>query len=576
MEGPGSIGDESQDRLGSGTRLGKYEIVRLLGAGGMGAVYEAVHTEIGKRVAVKVLSPAIASGPGARARFLREAQLTSRVRHPNIVDVTDMGSEGGQTYLVMELLRGEDLAQRLSRTGPLPPQQLVDIMLPVCSAVVEAHHAGVTHRDLKPQNIFLAVGPHTTQPKVLDFGISKGNEPGAVGPLTGTGTMIGTPFYLAPEQIMDARAAGPSSDQYALGVIMYECLTGHRPFEAESVFVVFQEIVASKPVPIHERRVGIPAALEMIVMRAMSPAPSDRFASTSGLGRALLPFSSTRVRSIWEDTFSEGPGGFAPSIPVPFDSGSLLAPGTSPQSPHESPTTFDRPETPSGPAPGPAPGPTTGPTGIGPLPVSERGTWQPGTSPGARVSRRRKMIVFVGIVALVGLGIGVGLQRLRPRPETKPGPGVAIHSLGVGAVGIVDSIPPVKVRDIVEKATSRTFRVTVTVEPDRASIELDGRPVGHGHFEGVLPVDQVPNRLRVAADGYDEQSFEITDQTPPPPTIVLVPSRRGTVARGASMHEDPPGEPTPRPSYRPVRRPRPVPPVSPLRALNPNGAPVIE
>ena len=186
------------------------------------------------------------------------------------------------------------------------------------------------------------------------------------------------------------------------------------------------------------------------------------------------------------------------------------------------------------------------------------------------------MKVFVGSVALVGLGIGVGLQRLRPRPETQPAPGVAIHSVGVGAVGIVDSAPPVRVRDIVETAPARTFRVTVAVEPDQASIEIDGRSVGHGHFEGVLPVDQVPNRLRVAADGYEEQSFEITDQTPPPTTIVLVPALRGTVARGASTHEDPPGEPTPRPSYRPVRRPRPAPPVSPLRPLNPNGAPVIE
>jgi hypothetical protein len=186
------------------------------------------------------------------------------------------------------------------------------------------------------------------------------------------------------------------------------------------------------------------------------------------------------------------------------------------------------------------------------------------------------MTVLVGMVALVGLGFGVGLQRLRPRPETKPVPNVAIQSVGVGAVGIVAATPPVKARDIGGKAMSRTFRVTVTVEPDQALIELDGRSVGHGHFEGVLPVDQVPNRLRVAADGYEEQSFEITDRTPPPPTIVLVPARPRTVARGASTNEDPPAEPTPRPSYRPVRRPRPAPPVSPLRSSNPNGAPVIE
>jgi len=303
MVDPGGFSDEAEDGLKPGTRLGKYEIVRLLGAGGMGAVYEASHTEIGKRVAIKVLSPAIAAVAGARARFLREAQLTSRVRHPNIVDVTDMGSDGGQTYLVMEFLRGEDLAQRLGRAGPLLPQQLADIMLPVCAAVVEAHKAGITHRDLKPQNIFLAVGPHVTQPKVLDFGISKGNEVVGAGTLTGTGAMIGTPFYLAPEQIMDTRAAGPNSDQYALGVIMYECLTGQRPYEAENLFVVFQAIVGGNPLPPSQRQPGIPAALEGIVLRAMHTSPAARYPSILNLGRALLPFASRSLES-----GSPGPG----------------------------------------------------------------------------------------------------------------------------------------------------------------------------------------------------------------------------------------------------------------------------
>src|SRR6185503_389450 len=146
---PGNTADEAEiPALAPGTRLGKYEIVRLLGAGGMGAVYEATHTEIGKRVAIKVLSPVVAAVPGARARFLREAQLTTRVRHPHIVDVADMGTDEGHTYLVMELLSGQDLAQRLERGGAIPPEELADIMLPVCSAMVAAHLAGITHRDL--------------------------------------------------------------------------------------------------------------------------------------------------------------------------------------------------------------------------------------------------------------------------------------------------------------------------------------------------------------------------------------------------------------------------------------------
>jgi serine/threonine protein kinase len=155
--------------LPPGARLGKYEIRRLLGAGGMGAVYEAHHTEIGKRVAIKVLAHELAAAPGARTRFLREAQLTSKINHPNIVDVNDMGNEDGRASIVMEFLDGEDLSQWLDRTGPLPVDQLIDIMLPVCSAVAEAHRVGITHRDLKPQNIFLASGPRGVEPKVLDF-----------------------------------------------------------------------------------------------------------------------------------------------------------------------------------------------------------------------------------------------------------------------------------------------------------------------------------------------------------------------------------------------------------------------
>ncbi len=296
-------GAESASTLPPGSRLGKYEIRRLLGAGGMGAVYEAHHTEIGKRVAIKVLAPELAAAPGARTRFLREAQLTSKINHPNIVDVNDMGNEDGRAFIVMEFLDGEDLAQRLDRTGPMPVDQLVDIMLPVCSAVAEAHRVGITHRDLKPQNIFLATGPRGIEPKVLDFGISKGNDTKASA-LTGTG-MIGTPFYFAPEQILDARSAGPASDQYALGVILYECLTGRRPYEAENLFLVFQAIVDANAPPVGQLRPDLPGPLQQIVARAMHKAPTARFASASEMGRALLPFASARVRSSWEHSFAE-------------------------------------------------------------------------------------------------------------------------------------------------------------------------------------------------------------------------------------------------------------------------------
>jgi len=312
--------------LPAGFRLGKYAIRRLLGAGGMGAVYEGHHTEIGKRVAIKVLAPELAAAPGARARFLREAQLTSRIRHPNIVAVHDVGSEEGYAFIVMELLEGEDLATRLERGGQLAVQELADIMLAVCSAVAEAHRVGITHRDLKPQNIFLARAPQGIEPKVLDFGISKGSDtkPGA---LTGTG-MIGTPYYFAPEQILDAQSAGPASDQYALGVILYECLSGQRPYEGDNLFVVFKAIVDATARPIGELRAGVPGDLQGIVARAMHKEASGRFASAAALGRALLPFASARQRSVWAPGLgveAAAPGAVAPPA-KPTPRGTMVLP----------------------------------------------------------------------------------------------------------------------------------------------------------------------------------------------------------------------------------------------------------
>jgi serine/threonine protein kinase len=295
---------DEETTLRDGTRLGKYQIVRLLGQGGMGAVYEAFHTEIGKRVAIKTLAPAVAAIPGARQRFLREAQLTSRLRHPHIVDLTDMGSEGRIAYLVMELLAGEDLANRLERAGVFSPRELVDLMLPVCSALVTAHEAGIVHRDLKPQNIFLASGHHGVVPKVLDFGISKSSDTDAASSLTSTGSVIGTPHYLAPEQIKDARTASAASDQYALGVIFYKCLAGENPFEGESIFAVLQAIVTQTPVPLQERRADLPEGFVRIVERAMNPLPWERFGSVRELGRVLLPYASPKARAIWEEIFT--------------------------------------------------------------------------------------------------------------------------------------------------------------------------------------------------------------------------------------------------------------------------------
>jgi serine/threonine protein kinase len=320
MDGRGR-GNSATAQLGglltAGTTLGKYRIIRLLGEGGMGTVYEGLHVEIGKRVAIKIISPALAAIPEARARFLLEAQLTSRVRHPHTVDVTDICLESDPAFLVMEYLDGEDLAKHLRRAGPLPVEEVVDIALPILTAVAAAHDEGIVHRDLKPQNIFLAqMRDGTIQPKVLDFGISKGP---ALNPIRTSGAILGSPSYFAPEQVQDPKAISPASDQYALGVILYECVTGRLPYEGSNLAAIFQGIVMGSYQAPRAHRPDLPEDFERVITRAMSLAPADRFPDLRRMGRALLEFASPRTRLLWEDHLNEAaaPGSRSMESPSP-------------------------------------------------------------------------------------------------------------------------------------------------------------------------------------------------------------------------------------------------------------------
>jgi serine/threonine-protein kinase len=296
--------------LAPGTVLGKYRVVRFLGEGGMGAVYEGLHLEIGKRVALKTISPALAEIPEARARFLLEAKLTSRVRHPHTVDVTDIFMEGSHAFLVMEYLEGEDLAKHIRRCGPLPLDEVVEIVLPILAAVSAAHEEGIIHRDLKPQNIFLSeTRDGSLHPKVLDFGISKAPALPLGAPIRSSGVILGSPSYFAPEQVDDPKAISPASDQYALGVILYECVTGLLPYGGTSLAAIFQAILRGDYRPPRAYRADLPEGFEAVIARAMGRTPGDRYADVRQMGRALMEFASAKMRVVWEDYFS------APSPP---------------------------------------------------------------------------------------------------------------------------------------------------------------------------------------------------------------------------------------------------------------------
>jgi hypothetical protein len=290
----------ASDQLAPGSWLGRYQIVRPLGRGGMGCVYEAVHRALGRRVAIKTLLPALAASPESRARFLREGQAAARIRHPHIVDVTDVVADGATNYLVMEYLEGEDLGACIARAGALSLRETADLLLPVMAAVAAAHEGGVIHRDLKPENIFVIRTSHGAAcPKVVDFGISKVlGEPGALA-LTATSTAFGTVYYLPPEQLRGAREADARSDQYALGAVLYECLTGCRAFDGDGIYDVLKNVAEGNYMPVGTRRPDLPEVVAAAIARALSVDPAGRFPAVRALGAVLLGFASPAVKAQW-------------------------------------------------------------------------------------------------------------------------------------------------------------------------------------------------------------------------------------------------------------------------------------
>jgi serine/threonine protein kinase len=259
--------------------IGKYKLIRVIGEGGMGRVYEALDPIIGRRVAIKTISINVMSNPEAHARFFREAQAAGQLSHPNLITIHDVAESEGTPYIVMEYLEGLDLNHKI-RQERLSYDTKMQIMIDVCQGLAFAHGHGIIHRDIKPANVFV-----TTQGrvKILDFGLARG----ALSDITQTGKIMGTPNYMAPEQIrgddVDHRA-----DIFATGVVFYELLSGRKAFEGDSVATTIYKVLQTNPTPLHQIDEQLPSTLSAIIERALAKDRVERFQSSSELLEAIL------------------------------------------------------------------------------------------------------------------------------------------------------------------------------------------------------------------------------------------------------------------------------------------------
>jgi hypothetical protein len=285
---------------------GRYELGPLLGQGGMAEVFEANDLRLGRKVAVKILRPALGSDPGVRERFEQEARTAARLSHPNVVGIIDTGEDEGVAFIIMERLDGTTLADEL-RSGPLSEARVRSVGLQVLAALEAAHSAGIVHRDIKPANVLTCPDGRV---KVADFGIATAADEAQA--ITGTGLLIGTPAYLAPERLHGA-AASPAADLYSLGSVLYQCLTGRRPFEGTSTVELIAAIRERTPEPIRALRPDVDPVLAAVVEAALSKEPADRPASAAAMTLALDPDQPTSTLQV---------GGLEATRVLPLECGS--------------------------------------------------------------------------------------------------------------------------------------------------------------------------------------------------------------------------------------------------------------
>jgi serine/threonine protein kinase len=425
----------------------KYRIDELLAVGGMGAVYVGTHIKLRKRVALKVLNPALSTPPMIE-RFHREAITASQIGHEGIAQVTDLGTSAqGEPFLVMELLEGESLATRLKNIGALPIDVACELACSILAPLDAAHRAGIIHRDLKPDNVFLVRQSRGELVKLLDFGISRAAGLETEFRLTTTGLVLGTPYYMSPEQARGDSAITPAADLYSLGVILYEMLVGQVPILGDNYNQLMYRVMSGEFRPPTERRPEIPAELEHVIMSAMALDPAYRPRSAAELEHALLAFCRPTFREHVEAASAPFPRA------TPFPTPGVYRPygSTEPQPP----------QTVSSP------------------PVAKRRIWP----------------WLAGGVVVLAVGGGIAASSLRSNPLPAPAPVATPVATPTPTLPVAPPPPAVA-----PSVTPLPITLHFAIDPASATITLDGKPVTTTDL--TVPHDDVKHHLQIAAPGY--------------------------------------------------------------------------
>jgi serine/threonine protein kinase len=535
-----------------GQLIGKYRVERVLGAGGMGRVYAAIHPQLGKKAAVKLLNPELAANRQVVERFFNEARAAAQLEHAGIVEVFDFDwLPDGRPYILLELLDGEPLSRRVAREGRLAIPAAVEILAQVCDAVGEAHKHGIIHRDLKPDNIFLVSRKGTRGlVKVLDFGIAKLQgelNPGAVA--TRSGVLIGTPAYMSPEQAFGRHSRiGPPSDVYAMGIIAYQILAGRLPIEITND-MAFGDVMLKHaqeiPRPLRELRPEIPELIDRAVQKALAKEPAARFATTTSFGHALVLALQPGQEGLVATLLAGGalPDSMVPelphvsgpimALPTPQSSGPLpvavpsatSSPGFEPTAPGPPAAIGGRPFAtpvgvptgpsgplgatgPSGPAGPSAPGPSVPPPqAIAAVPASLAMPAQPGfagpmsghpstlsyvaSSVGAEPRRRSRV---AGALLVLGVLVGVGVAALVARGHGSKG------SLPGGATGSQVATPTLAPDAGAGAAQLVAFQAAVGKGDFESAVALyQAMPAGSPYLAQAAPGFKLVSTAYVAA-----------------------------------------------------------------------------